>query len=156
MIYVKLYIKTFYSPPHEQEIWHYHKGNIQNIIKSTDQFSWVMRFTNIDVMRKWICLTKIENTFNYTLHETINCDDKDPPWINKDIKELIHDKNQAHNSYRQNINNTFSFYQFEFLQSKLYSLVENLKLNYYACLSKILSDLKLSEIALVYIRNILE
>ena len=77
-----------------------------------------MCFTNIDAMNLFNKNRKYNKYYN--LHETINCDDKDPPWINKDIKELIHDKNQAHNKYRQNINNTFS------LQSKLYFLVENL------------------------------
>ena len=38
----------------------------------------------------------------------IICDDRDPPRINKDIKELIHEKNQAYKSYRQNKNNIFS------------------------------------------------
>ena len=38
---------------------------------------------------------------NYIPHETITCGDRDPPWINKDIKELIHEKNQTYKSYRQ-------------------------------------------------------
>ena len=29
----------------------------------------------------------------------LTCDDMDPPWINKDIKKLIHEKNQACKSY---------------------------------------------------------
>ena len=33
-------------------------------------------------------------------HETTTWDDRNPPWINKDVKEPIHDKNQAYNSYR--------------------------------------------------------
>ena len=61
-------------------------------------------------------------------------------WINKDIKGLSHEKNQAYKSYCQNKNNTFSLYQFELLQSKLNSLIEKSKLNYYACLSEKLSD----------------
>ena len=28
-------------------------------------------------------------------HETIICDDRDPPWIKKDIKKLFHEKNQV-------------------------------------------------------------
>ena len=56
---------------------------------------------------------------NYIPHETITCDDRDPPWIIKDIKELIHGKNQAYKSYRQNRNNMFSVHQFELVQSKL-------------------------------------
>ena len=54
-----------------------------------------MRFKNIDVDEK-------VNLFNNTIkkiilnnlpHETITCDDRDPPWINKNIKKLIHEKN---------------------------------------------------------------
>ena len=49
------------------------------------------------------------NLFNKTIkniipnnisHETVTCDDRDPPWINKDITELIDDKNQAYKSTR--------------------------------------------------------
>ena len=56
-----------------------------------------MHFTNIDVNEKVNLLNKtIKNIIrNYIPHETITCDDRDPPCINKDIKELIHDKNQA-------------------------------------------------------------
>ena len=64
---------------------------------------------------------------------------RDKPWINKDIKELVHEKNQACKLYRQNKNNIFSVYLFELLQSKLNSLIEKSKPNYYARLSKTLS-----------------
>ena len=36
---------------------------------------------------------------NYVPHETNICDDRDSPWINKDIKQLILDKNHACKSY---------------------------------------------------------
>ena len=36
---------------------------------------------------------------NYISHETITCDYRHPPWINKDIKELILDKTHAYKSY---------------------------------------------------------
>ena len=36
---------------------------------------------------------------NYISAETITCDDGDPPWINKDIKQLILDKNHVYKSY---------------------------------------------------------
>ena len=69
---------------------------------------------------------------NYICHGKTTCDDRDPPWINKDIKELIHDKSQAYKSFNVNKNNTFSLHQFEFVQSKLNSVIEKSKLNYYA------------------------
>ena len=66
-----------------------------------------MRFKNIDVDEK---VNLFNNTIkkiilNYLPHETITCDDRDPPWINKNIKKLVHEKNQAYKSYRQNKNN---------------------------------------------------
>ena len=36
---------------------------------------------------------------NYVPHEAITCDERNPPWINKDIKQLILDKNHAYKSY---------------------------------------------------------
>ena len=78
-----------------------------------------MRFTNIDVNEKVNLFNKtIKNiTRNYILHETITCNDRDPPCINKGIKELIYEKKQAYKSYRQNKNNTFFVYQFELLHN---------------------------------------
>ena len=82
---------------------------------------------------------------NYILHETIICDDRDPPWINKDIKQLILDKNHA---YKFNIRNDkyFQFFnQFQFLQTKLSSLIEKSKNQYYARLSQNVLDPKTSQ-----------
>ena len=71
-----------------------------------------MYFMNIDVNDKVNLFNKaIKNIIrNYVPHETITCDDRDPPWINKDIKELIHEKNQAYKAYRQNKNNIYSLF----------------------------------------------
>ena len=104
IIYAKFYLKIYYPLPYEREIWHYQKANIENIRKAIDQYPWAMRFTNIDVNEKVNLFNKtIKNRIlNYSPHETITCDYRDPPWINKDFRELIHDKNQAYKSYRQN------------------------------------------------------
>ena len=141
IIYAKFNFKIYYPPLYEREIWHYQKANIENIRKEIDQFPWAMRFTNIDVNEKLNLFNKsIKDIIrNYIPHETITCGDRDPPWINKDIKELIHEKNQAYKSYRQNKYNIFSVHQFELLQSKLNSLIEKSKSNYYARLSKKIS-----------------
>ena len=72
---------------------------------------------------------------NYIPHETNICDDRDAPWINKCIKELIHVKNDAYKYYRQN---TF-FHKFEFVRSKLNSQIVKVGKNYYVHL-KIIED----------------
>ena len=100
------------------------KKQTENIRKALDQFLWVTHFTNIDVTEKVNLFNKtMKNTLNYILHETITCNVRDSPWINKDIKEPIHEF-QACKSYSQNKNNIFSLHQFELLQSELNSLIE--------------------------------
>ena len=54
-----------------------------------DVFSWERCFVNTNVNNEVHMFNKtIKNIMsNYILHETIICDDRDPPWINKDIKK---------------------------------------------------------------------
>ena len=65
------------------------KANIENMRKAIDQFHGQCVLQILMLTRKCIIL-------NYIPHETITCDDRDPTWINKDIKELIDEKNQAY------------------------------------------------------------
>ena len=78
-------------------------------------------------------------------HEKIICDDRDPPWINKDIKQLIFDKNHEYKCYICNDKFWKFFYQFQFLQTKLNSLIEESKNQYYSCLFHKLLDPKTSQ-----------
>ena len=84
-------------------------------------------------------------TSNYIPHETITCDDRDLPWFNKDIKQLIFDKNHAYKSYICNDKSLQLFNQFQFLQTKLSSLIKEPKNQYYTRLSHKLLDPKASQ-----------
>ena len=61
---------------------------------------------------------------NYILHEAITPDNRYPAWINKDIKQLIWNKNPAYKSYVRNDKSLQFFNQFQFLQAKLNPLIE--------------------------------
>ena len=82
---------------------------------------------------------------NYIPHETIICCDRDPPWINKDIKQAILNKNHAYKSYIRNDKSLHFFNQFQFLQARLSSLIEESKNQYYTRLSHKLLDPKTSQ-----------
>ena len=140
--FAKFNLKIYYPPPYEREVWHYQKANSENISKAINEFPWERRFPNSDVDKKVYLFNKtIKNVVsNYIPHETVVCNDRDPPWINKNIKKLINDKNHAYKSYRQNENNSPTFQNFQFLQFKLNSLIEESKHKYHARLSKKLSD----------------
>ena len=79
---------------------------------------------------------------NHIPHETIICNDRDPPWINKDIKQLILDKNHAYKSYIRNDKSLQFFNQLQFLQTKSRSLVKESKNQYYTRLTHKLLDLR--------------
>ena len=136
--FAKFNLKIYYPPPYEREVWDYQKTNSENIRKAINEFLWERRFANSDVDEKVYLFNKtIKNIVcNYIPHETIVCNDRDPPWIN----ENINDKNHAYKSYRQNENNSPTFQNFQFLQSKLNSLIEESNHKYHVRLSKKLSD----------------
>ena len=140
--FAKSNLKIYYPPPYEREVWHYQKANSENIRKAISEFPWERCFANSDVDEKVYLFNKTINNIvsNYIPRETIICNDKDPPRINKNIKKLINDKNLACKSYRQNENNSSTFQNFQFLQSKLNYLIEESKHKYHARLSEKLSD----------------
>ena len=92
--YAKFSLKSEWGGLYEWELWHYEKANVDHIRRSIDEFSWKRCFANTSVNNKVHMFNKtIKNIMsNYIPHETIICDDRDPPWINKDIKQLILDK----------------------------------------------------------------
>ena len=140
--YAKFNLKIYYPPPYEREIWHYGQANVDHIRKAINEFPWERSFENNSVNEKVnIFNTTIKNILsNYIPHETITCDDRDPPWINKNIKQLILEKNQAYKSYLWSNKSLQFLNQFQFLQTKLNSLIEESKEKYYVHLSKKLLD----------------
>ena len=43
---------------------------------------------------------------NFIPHEILTCDEKDSPWFNKKLKEIIQEQNSACKAYRNNSSNT--------------------------------------------------
>ena len=81
------------------------------------------------------------NTINNVLsnlipHEIKACDDKKPPWFNKNIINLIKDKNIFYKSHTANQNSTDKKEAIKALQNKLTSTIENAKSKYSSKLLK--------------------
>ena len=92
--YAKFNLKIHYLPPYEQEIWNYGKANVDHIRKAINKFPWERKFENNSVDEKVnIFNATIKNILsNYIPQETITCNDTNPAWINKNIKQLILEK----------------------------------------------------------------
>ena len=78
------------------------------------------------------------------LHETITCDDRNPPWIDEKINKLILHENRAHSAYFRDTNNVNLFNKFQSLQAHLKTIIEESKQKYHSHLSHKLLDSKTS------------
>ena len=77
---------------------------------------------------------------NFIPHEKVICDDRNPPWINKEIKKLMVEKNLAFKSYCYSNKSMFLFEKFKALQYQLNISIEESKGKYYTKLSSRLAD----------------
>ena len=96
-----------------------------------NKFNWERGFSNLNINEMVsVCHTTIKNIMaNFIPHETINCDDRDPPWINNRIKKIIYERNSLYKDYRKN-NDTQIFEKLTLLQKKLHLAMEELKNSY--------------------------
>ena len=81
IVFARINLKAYYPPPYEREIWHFENANADLICRSIDQFPWDIRFAHIDVNQKvYLFNQTIKNIlYNFIPHETVTCDDRDPP-----------------------------------------------------------------------------
>ena len=94
IVFAKCNLKTYYPQPYEREIWNFKKTNTDHIKRVINGFPWEMSFANLDINEK-VCLFNktIKNILsNFIRHETILFDNRDPPWINSQVKHLTNEK----------------------------------------------------------------
>ena len=77
---------------------------------------------------------------NFIPHETVLFDDRDPPWMNKEIKKLIHEKKNIFNCFRRNNNDKQLLGRLKDLQAQLNFLIEKSKGKYNSRITSKLFD----------------
>ena len=159
-MFAKFNLKIRYPPPYEREVWHYQKADVDQIRQAISEFPWDNRFSNISLNEQ---VQLFSQTFqniisNYIPHETITCDDRNPPWIDEKIKNWFFIKTVPLMRILEIkiiliflIN--FNFNLFNKFQAHLKTSTEESKLNYYSLLSSKLLDSK-SELVLVNIKDL--
>ena len=103
IVYAKFNLKIHYLPTYEREVWHFQKADINLIRRAMNEFNWERAFFSLDINKMLsVCNTTIKNIMvNFIPHETIICDDRDPPWINNAIKKLIYEQNSLYKDYHK-------------------------------------------------------
>ena len=112
LVFAKFNLQIYYLPPYLREIWHYKQANRELIRRVISNFNWDRAFLNTNMNEKVSIFTSTAMNIlsNFIPHETIVCDDKDPPWFNKAIKSLIQEK-KTHLKNTAKATITSSFYR---------------------------------------------
>ena len=77
---------------------------------------------------------------NFATNEIIIYDDRDPPWMNRHIKNLILYKDNFYKTYVRGKNSLFHLFNFNNLQNRLNQVIQRDKQNYLNKVAKELSD----------------
>ena len=144
IIFAKFNLKIYYPPPYLREVWHYKEANADLIKRAISNFNWEKAFSDTNINEKVSLFNKtILNILNnYIPHETIICDDKDPPWFNSRIKSLIENKNKIRKSYQRFKSNSQLLSKLNLLQEQLYLLINKSKQNYYSRVASKLTNVQ--------------
>ena len=126
-------VKISYPFLYEREIWHCKKANIDLIQQAVHEFNWERAFHRKNINEEVSILNNTSNDVisNFIPHETITCDDKKPPWFDKNIINLIKNKNIFYKPHTANENSNDKKEAIKELQNKLTSTTENAKIEYY-------------------------
>ena len=127
---------NFYPPPYERTVWYYEKANTELIRRAIDQFNSLRALSDVNVDEKVYFFTKILLSIiqNFIPHEIIICDDRNPPWINKEIKKLMVEKDLAFKWYCCSNKNMFLLgkskaFQYIFSSSDIAKIISHLDSN---------------------------
>ena len=101
-------------------------------------------FSNTNINEKVSLFNKtILNILNnYIPHETIICDDKDPPWFNSRIKSLIENKNKIRKNYQRFKSTSQLLSKLDLLHEQLCLLINKSKQNFYSRVASKLTNVQ--------------
>ena len=142
IIYSKLNLRIEYPPPYIRKIWDYNRSETDSINRSIEIFDWPSLFSGKNVHEQVELFNKtLLNIFhNFIPNKIILCDDKDPPWMNGEIKNLIKRKNWLFQCQRKSGN--LDYASLNSITKDISNAVNSSKLKYHECLALNLNDPK--------------
>ena len=142
IIYSKLHLKIEYPPQYICKIWDYNRSETDSINCSIEIFDWSYLFSGKNVHEQVELFKKmLLNIFhNFIPNKMVLCDDKDPPWMNDEIKNLTKRKNWLFQCQRKSGN--LDYVSLNSITRDISNAVNSSKLKYHKCLVLNLNDPK--------------
>ena len=120
IIYAKFDLKVFYPPPYERTVWHFSRTNSDHIKKPLTYSIGNLHLIISMSMSRFVFIETIMNIMsNFVLNELVTCDGRDPPWMNRYIKNLIATINDFHKKFVLRSSNMNNLFMFKNLQKQL-------------------------------------
>ena len=119
--YTKVDLKIFYPPPYERTMWHLKHASSDHIKRAIDIFDWQSALNNLAANDpvSVFNLTIMNVLKNFIPNETIKCDDRDSPWINSFIKDVIRAKDSFYKKFVCKSNNMYHLCAFKNLHKTI-------------------------------------
>ena len=147
IVFAKFNLKICYPPPYSRQVWHFKEAETGIIRRALNDFNWERAFSNTNVNQKVCIFNKsvLNVLSNFIPHETILCNDKDPPppsWFKSRIKSLLQAENKVFKNYRKKKNIIKLLHKLNCLQDRLNWLITKSKSNYYEHMANQLNNSK--------------
>ena len=141
IIYSKLNLRIEYPPPYIRKIWDYNSSETDSVNRSIEIFDWSHLFSGKNVHEQVELFNKtLLNIFhNFIPNKIILCDDKDLPWMNDEIKNLIKRMSKIH---CQRKSRHLDYASLNSITQDLSNAVNSSKLKYHERLALNLNDPK--------------
>ena len=129
IIHSSFNLNISYPPPYQRLVWDYKKADSKSIRKALDSVNWERLFDQLDINAQVAAFNEtILNVFrNYVPNKYITIDDKDPVWMNENIKTKIKEKNTFYQKYIENGRLESDFILLEKLITELNDLIFSVK-----------------------------
>ena len=133
IVYSSFNLNISYLSPFQHLVWDYKKADSKNIRKTLDSVNWERLFDQKAINAQVTAFNEtILNVFrNYVPNKYITIDDKDPVWMNANIKTKIKEKNAFYQKYIENGSFESDFILLEKLITELSDLIFSTKTLYY-------------------------
>ena len=111
-------LKIHYPPPYERIVWEYDKANKELITKIIDAFDLDKTFSErcVNDQVSLFNETLLNIMSNFILNKLMIFDDREPPWFDRKIKNLINYKNQIYKDRYDHKNNHNFQFLFRYIQ----------------------------------------
>ena len=142
IVFTKFDLDIFYPPPYERLVWDYSKGNNDLIKRSVCGVNWKKVFNDCDQDDKVNILNELILNIieNFVPNKIVKCNDKDPIWMTKKIKQVCKEKAKAYKKFVRNGRSLNHYDSLQQLSVQTSNIVNEAKINYLSRMSMQLND----------------